>query len=202
VKIGIIAEDDSDVGVVSALTLTLLKPRVVGFKKFVGGGCGKLRRKCAAWAVNLVEQGCPWLVVVHDLDRNNEADLRTELGRSIAQAGAAASVVLIPRREIEAWLLYDGAAIASAFREALRPRLPGNPESLPDPKNYLRELVWARYRKTYLTTVHNAAIAKRTNTALLRRSTSFSPHFTFATRVATALRLRAERDAAHTQRRR
>jgi hypothetical protein len=99
-KIGIIAEDDSDVRVLRELTLALLKPRAVGFSRFVGDGCGKLRRKCGVWAKNLVLQGCPWIVVVHDLDVYDEHDLRTRLTRAVAPARAKASVVLIPKREI------------------------------------------------------------------------------------------------------
>ena len=57
-NMGIIAEDDSDVAVIREITLALLKPHRVGFKRFVGNGCGKLRRKCEAWARNLVQQGC------------------------------------------------------------------------------------------------------------------------------------------------
>src|SRR5271157_5312842 len=116
-KIGVIAEDDSDVAVLREITRTLLKPRVVGFKSFVGGGCGKLHRKCGAWATILVKEGCPWIAVVHDLDQCDEARLRADLEEAITPAGASVSVVLIPRREIEAWLLYDSHAIAKAFRE-------------------------------------------------------------------------------------
>jgi hypothetical protein len=187
-KIGIIAEDDSDVAVLSAFTLALLRPNTPGFKKFVGRGCGKLRRKAAAWARNLVQQGCLSIVVVHDLDTHNEVQLRAQLAASIAPAGARANVVLIPKREIEAWLLYDRAAIAAVFRKTARPSLPGNPESLADPKKYLRDLVWRKYRKTYLATVHNALIAKEIDVSLLRRSSSFSPHFTFAAKVKLMLR--------------
>ena len=186
-KMGIIAEDDSDVDIVSAVTLRLLKPNVIGFKKFVGGGCGKLRRKCAAWAKDLVDRGCLWIIVVHDLDEYNEQELRGELTASIALAGAQASIVLIPRREIEAWLLYDPRAIAATFRETDLPRLPGNPESLSDPKKHLRDLVQKRYHKIYLNTVHNGPIAQRINVALLRRSNSFLPHFTFTRNVAAML---------------
>ncbi len=178
-KIGIIAEDESDVAVVREITLNLLKPKVVGFKRFLGGGCGKLRRKCSAWARNLVCQGCPCVVVVHDLDVHNEKQLRADLANAIKPAGATATVVLIPRREIEAWLLYDGAAIASAFRERRPPRLPGNPESLVDPKKHLRDLIWKKYRKEYLNTVHNAVIAKEIDVLCLRDCRSFLPHLTF-----------------------
>src|SRR5271157_2682991 len=169
-KMGIIAEDDSDVGVLREMTLALLKPHAIGFSRFVGDGCGKLRRKCGAWAKNLVLQGCPWIVVVHDLDVCKEQELRAQLNRAIAPAKANASVVLIPKREIEAWLLYDGAAIATAFSERKPPKIPGNPESLPDPKKHLRDLIWRKYRKEYLNTLHNPQIAKHIDLALLRKS--------------------------------
>jgi hypothetical protein len=186
-KMGIIAEDDSDVGVLRELTLALLKPHAIGFSRFVGDGCGKLRRKCGAWAKNLVRQGCPWIVVVHDLDVYDEQQLRAQLTRAIAPAQARASVVLIPKREIEAWLLYDGAAIAKAFSESEPPRIPGNPESLPDPKKHLRDLIWKKYRKEYLNTVHNLLIAKHIKLALLKQSGSFAPHLVFTRNVRGSL---------------
>lgn len=187
-KIGIIAEDDSDVAVLREITLVLLKPHRIGFSRFVGGGCGKLRRKCGAWARILVRQGCPWIVVVHDLDLRDEQSLRAELMRAIGPARAEASVVLIPKQEIEAWLLYDNRAIAAAFHENQRLPLPGNPESLADAKGHLRDLIWRRYRKDYLNTVHNALIAKHINVALLRHSRSFAPHFIFANTLRQRLR--------------
>ncbi len=75
-KVGIIAEDDSDADVVREMMLSLLRPHRIGFKRFVGNGCGKLRRKCGAWAAILVRQGCPWIMVVHDLDVYDERRLR------------------------------------------------------------------------------------------------------------------------------
>jgi hypothetical protein len=184
---GIIAEDDSDVAVVSAMTLKLLTPQVIRFKKFVGGGCGKLRRKCSAWARNLVERDCRWIIVVHDLDQNNEIQLRAELTALVAPAEAQSTIVLLPKREIEAWLLYDARAIAGAFRETLLPPLPGNPENLRDPKRHLGDLVWRKYQKPYLNTLHNGLIAERMNVQLLRRSASFTPHFEFARQIAAAI---------------
>jgi hypothetical protein len=184
-KFGIIAEDDSDVAVVRQMTLKLLKPHKIGFKRFVGNGCGKLRRKCGAWARYLVQQGCPCLIVVHDLDTCDEAELRPKLMAAICPSGAEVSVVLIPKREIEAWLLYDGAALASAFNESKAPPLPADPEKLTDPKTYLRELVWKKYRKRYLHTLHNEKIAEHIQISLLKPSASFAPHFVFAAKVQT-----------------
>lgn len=187
-KMGIIAEDDSDVAVVREVTLSLLKPHRIGFRRFVGHGCGKLRRKCGAWARILVLQGCPCITVVHDLDVQDERRLRAQLTEAIAPARARASVVLIPKREVEAWLLYDGAAIAAAFKENQQPRLPGNPESLLDPKEHLRDLIWKKYGKQYLNTVHNARIAEHIDVSLLRRSASFAPHPVFTAVVKKMFR--------------
>jgi hypothetical protein len=186
-KIGIIAEDDSDVAVIREITLTLLKPRAVGFRQFVGNGCGKLRRKCGAWSRTLVSQGCPWIVVVHDLDLYNGNELRLELDNAISPAGASVSVILIPKREIEAWLLFDGAAIARAFRMSQPPKLPGNPESLPDPKRHLSDIIWRKYRKDYLNTLHNALIAKHIVVSRLQGSRSFVPHLQFTAAVKSVL---------------
>jgi len=186
-KMGIIAEDESDVGVLREVTLALLKPDVIGFCGRIGNGCGKLRRKCGIWAQNLVSQGCSWIVVVHDLDENNEQQLRTKLSLAIAPARAKASVVLIPKREIEAWLLYDASAIAAAFRERKPPRVPGNPEALVDPKKHLRDLVRKKYDREYLSTIHNQLIAKHINLALLKKSGSFMPHVNFTNSVKEML---------------
>jgi hypothetical protein len=186
VKMGIIAEDHSDVAVVSEITRKLIRPRKLGFKSFVGNGCGKLRRKCAAWASNLVYQGCNWVLIIHDLDANDEEELRTKLTDSIQDCGAETTIVLIPKHEIEAWLMYDAAAIAAAFRESTKLPLPGNPESIRDPKKYLSELIKRKYRKTYLNTVHNTLIARHIDVSHLRQSRSFSPHFGFAANVKAA----------------
>jgi len=187
-NIGIIAEDESDVAVVKELTMSLLGNYCVGFKHFVGGGCGKLRRKCGAWARILVHKGCSRIVVVHDLDENIEETLRAEISAEIAPANAEGSIVLIPRREIEAWLLYDAGAIATAFKETRYPPLPGKPESIQDPKKTLRDLVQRRYKREYLYTVHNSRIAEHIDTALLRESRSFAPHFDFTATVREQLR--------------
>jgi len=182
-KIGIIAEDDSDVMVIKELTRSLLQPRKIGFKRFVGNGCGKLRRKCHAWAETLVRQGCSWIVVVHDLDRYDEKELRAELNHAIANVRAKSTVVLIPRCMIEAWLLYDAEAVARAFNERKKPKLPYDPESLPDPKDYLEKLVNNEYDKQYLNTKHNELIARHININLLAKSRSFAPHPPFVLKI-------------------
>ena len=187
-KLGIIAEDDSDVGVVSQLTRRMVRPKKIGFKRFVGNGCGKIMRKCRAWAEILVRQGCLWVVVVHDCDRNEENALRQKLKAAVAGVNTRASIVLIPVREIEAWLLFDPKAIASTFREGKKPVLPGDPESLQDPKKKLGEIVWKTYRKQYLNTVHNEIIAKNLDPQFLKKARSFELYPPFVGALKRELR--------------
>lgn len=186
-KIGIIAEDDSDVAVIVELTFRLVKRRNIGTSRFVGHGCGKLRRKCGAWAANLVQRGCHAIIAVHDLDDYDEQSLRNELTKAVRAAKPKLDVVLIPKRELEAWLLYDANAIALVFRNSRRPNLPGDPESVGDPKRFLRELVRRTYRREYLNTVHNAEIAKHIELTKLKKSHSFLPHITFSEKLRDLL---------------
>jgi len=187
-KMGIIAEEKNDVEVLKALTLRLLRPKHIGFKSFVGHGSGKLRSKCRAWVENLVNGGCSWIAVVHDLDINNERILRAELTSAIDTVRTKGNVVLIPKKEIESWLLYDANAIAKAFKDRRLPRLLGNPETLRDPKKYLRDIIWSKYRKPYLHTVHNEMIAKHIRITCLARSSSFTPHRPFVRQIKQTLR--------------
>ncbi len=187
VKLGIIAEDESDVAVLREITLSLLRPEKVGFKHFVGRGSGKIRRKCRVWADVLLRSGCKWIAVVHDLDEYDERGLRAQLAKSLKGIKAWAMVILIPKKEIETWLLYDSEAIASTFDLRIRPKLPPNPESLSDPKKYLRDLVWQNYRRDYINTLHNAAIAKGVRPARLASCGSFQPHPVFVSSVREGL---------------
>jgi hypothetical protein len=91
------------------------------------------------------------VVVVHDCDRNDEKALRQKLEAAVVGVNAHASVVLIPVREIEAWLLFDSKAIASTFKKEKKPHLPGDPESLQNPKKTLGEIIWKRLLQGTLT---------------------------------------------------
>ena len=186
--LGIIAEDHSDVAILKEIALTLLKPKKVGIKQFVGKGCGKLRRKCRAWAENLVKQGCPWVIVAHDLDKNDEAKLRTELEGMIAEVKFRASVVLIPVREIEAWLMYDSDALRLVFNGHSNPHLPGAPQSLPDAKKALGNLIWRSFRKDYVSTIHNERIAKKINLLRLQKAKSFGQYPEFIKKIAKQIK--------------
>ena len=144
-------------------------------RKFVGNGCGKLRKKCAAWARLLAAAGCDHIIVVHDLDRNNEADLRAAIESSVSKENFPNSIVVIPIEEIEAWLLADVDAIKTVFGLSKTPKAISNCEEVSSPKEHLRDLVWRLGRKRYLNTTHNQKIAKSMSVSSLQRCPSYLP---------------------------
>jgi Domain of unknown function (DUF4276) len=144
------------------------------------------------WGSPLLALGVPhpfdrYILCERDPLSQRALRVRVTLTAAIQPARARAYVVLIPKREIEAWLLCDARAIARAFNENQHPPLPGNPELLTDPKKHLRDLIWRRYRKDYLNAVHNGVIAKHVNAALLSKCPSFAPHYVFVAAVRQLL---------------
>lgn len=173
--VGIIAEDASDVEVLVSIMSKLVDSSSYSTKKFVGHGCGTLRRKCNAWAKNLLRRGCTCLVIIHDLDDNVETELRQELEELLADVQCGNMLVLIPVREIEAWLLTDANALKSVFNMSRLPKLPGDPESLPDPKRTLRDIVRKMTNKQYANTIHNKKIAESIAISKMKKCHSFRP---------------------------
>lgn len=176
VHIGVIAEEYNDIDVLYQLTSKLIPENSFSFSKFVGHGCGKLRRKCKAWARNLIYRGCSHLVVMHDLDDNNEGKLRQQLEQSAHGLAFTGSLILIPVHEVEAWLLCDAAALRAVFSMKKQPKLPARPERIQSPKEHLRDLVWRASKKHYVNTIHNSRIASRMLIESLEVCKSFGPY--------------------------
>ena len=180
-RIGIIAEEKNDVEVLYEITAKIIPENSFTFKQFVGHGCGKLRKKCAAWAENLVQKGCTRIVVVHDLDRHDEPELRQKLEAAIDGLDCERSLVLIPIEELEAWLLTDKHAIRDVFKMRRLPKIPRNTERIKDPKEFLESIVKRNSKTNYLNTVHNRRIANALALDEVKRCKSFAQYPEFVT---------------------
>ena len=177
-RIGVIAEEVNDVDVLYEYTGKIIKQNQFSMPKFVGHGCGALRRKCQAWAQNLVTKGCTHIVVLHDLDRNDEKVLRGELDSSVKEFKEI-SIVLIPIEELEAWLLADPEAIQKVFNMQKTPNISQHPERIKSPKEYLATLVAKGSKSIYINTMHNRKLAAAQKLTSLKKCPSFSSYPTF-----------------------
>jgi len=173
--VGLIAEDKSDIAVINEILGRYYASNAYSIKKYVGNGCGKLKQKCASWADNLVKRGCDFILIFHDLDKNDENALRKTLKDKIDTANIDHYLIIIPIEELEAWLLSDPKALKNTFNLKKAPRVIKNTESIDSPKEYLRDLIWRSGRVRYLNTVHNVKIARNISTTNYRRCKSFKP---------------------------
>jgi len=180
--VGVIAEDNCDVDSVGVLIHRIADNEHIGIKKFVGKGCGKLRRKCHAWAEDLKRRGCSLLVLIHDLDDNDLEDLRGEIQNALNPCPITIHLICIPVQEFEAWLLSDPKAIRTAMRLKNTPNVKFTPETINCPKEYLSKLIYkaSNREKIYINTKHNSKIAAEISIDLtLSKCPSFIPLYTF-----------------------
>jgi Domain of unknown function (DUF4276) len=175
IELGILAEEQNDVDVMSIVVRRMSPGTKIGVRQFLGHGCGKLRNKCRDWAQQLKNRGCSTLLLVHDLDRASLPELRATLSGILSPNPFAQSIILIPVEELEAWLMSDPNALKKAFSLKKIPKCPGNPETVANPKEMLRDLIWKESgkEKRYRNTVHNARIAEHVALNALRRCSIF-----------------------------
>lgn len=173
-KLGVIAEDKSDVEVVSAILEKYAPKNDFVVKKFVGNGCGRLRNKCRTWTETLLKGGCAHVLIFHDLDRNEEAKLFKALRDKVPVREFPNSLIVIPIEEMEAWLLADEDAISKAFslKQSLK-RVP-DPENVQSPKEEIGHIVWSAAKKRYVNTVHNVKIASVASRDNFMRCSSYA----------------------------
>ena len=185
--LGVIAEDVSDVEVLKVISQKVAsKPFSVRY--FVGQGCGRIKNKCSSWARTLKARGCNLLVVVHDLDDRNASQLRQSLHGALGASPIPEHVIVIPIRELEAWLLADHRAIEKTFRFKKPLAQIANPESIMRPKERLRDIIYQKSNRRiiYVNTIHNPQIANNCSISNFKRCASFQPLEQFLIRVLGA----------------
>lgn len=182
--LGVIAEDTSDVDVLNIIVRKIAR-KPYSIRRFVGHGCGRIRKQCRGWAQTLKDRGCQLLVIVHDLDANNLQQLERTLREALGASPIAEHIIVIPVRELEAWLLADHKAIERTFRFKSPLGQVANPEGIQRPKERLRDLIYQKSGKRiiYVNTIHNARIAANCAITNLRRCNSFQPLERFVVRT-------------------
>lgn len=174
-KIGVIAEDVSDVLVITEIIGKYIDRNKFSIRKFVGNGSGKLRNKCGVWAKQLLASGCDHILVFHDLDRNNSDELMADILSKVTRVKFPRSIIVIPKEEIEAWLLSDAKAIKDVFKLEKMPTRISDCETVASPKEYLRDIVWRMGRTRYLNSRHNTRLAASSSVTNLLRCRSYRP---------------------------
>lgn len=160
-SIGLIVEDLSDFDSLKSLISRIAGKSNIPFKKAIGNGCGKIRRKAVSYCQNLSRKGCDLIILVHDLDRNNHVELQKELNSLIIKSPAKYNFVCIPIEEIEGWFLSDPEGIKESLGLVRVPSIKGNPELIASPKEKLEAYVYSCSNKSkiYLNTKHNSLLA-------------------------------------------
>lgn len=174
---GLITEDNSDIDVINEILKKYFEDSDFKIKKFIGNGCGKIKSKCDSWTKTLIKSGCNHVLIFHDLDRNKESELRQSLEKKVKNYEE--SLVIIPKEELESWLLSDPKAIKSVFK--LNKEFPTflDCESIKSPKERIAKEVYKLGKKRYINTVHNIKIAKEMKKEALINCESFIPFHKF-----------------------
>ncbi len=118
---------------------------------------------------------------MHDSDGGDAKKLREELEKLIWDVNTKLKVILIPVEELEAWLLADPKAIQQVFSMRNEPKISKRPESIPNPKEFLAQIVQKGSKANFLNTIHNKKIAKEQKLQSLDRCPSFNPYPEFLT---------------------
>ncbi|UWX56249.1 DUF4276 family protein [Maribacter litopenaei] len=168
--IGLIVEDNSDFNSFKIIISRITKKDNLTFKKAVGNGCGKMKRKAVSYANILSKKGCDLIILVHDLDRNDINILRKELNQIINSSNAKNKFVCIPVEELEGWFLGDPEGIKDTFGLGRVPKIKGKPESVDSPKERLEDFVYqcSNKSKIYLNTKHNDLLSERLDLQKIR----------------------------------
>jgi len=183
--IGIIAEDESDYESSKTIIKRITSRTNLSFKKAIGNGCGKIRRKALAYTIDLKKRGCDTVILMHDLDRRDLEELNKDLNTKLIDSPISNKLICIPVEEIEAWFLSDPDGVKKSFSLKKKPKVKGNPETIVSPKEKLGELVYHCSEKNiyYLNTKHNELLSSAVSIELMRQKCkSFEYFYSFVSK--------------------
>lgn len=184
--LGMIVEGASDYDVLNTLLGRMCRTRY-RVLRVLSRGCGKLRTKGEAFARDLKVRGCSALVVAQDLDDQDFSVLSDSLTCLTEAVHFDKKCIVIPIREIEAWLLSDEYGIRAAFPSLRKvPAATPSPEGVLDAKGRLYDIVLAASNKRleYACSSDNVRIAKNVDIEKIRaKCPSFSAFAEFVNKL-------------------
>lgn len=165
-SIGVIVEDQTDLGAIKSIIRRLLSDPARKVLGKASKGCSMMRRKAKANVLLLVQRGCDAIIIVHDLDRNpqnqqlNDKDkLRHKLESTIEVPDGIQRCICIPVEELEAWFLADASVVSKVSRGSCSRPYP-SPELVAKPKELLFRLSRDSRGKARYSTNDNEVLAK------------------------------------------
>ena len=179
-RLGILAEDETDCQTIAVLARRLLGERT-GVSRRCSRGCANLPRKAGTWMKQLAEDGCAAIILVHDLDRNaenqqlnDEAQLRERLERLPTPLDTIRHIC-IPIEELEAWFWSDPGVLDRIAPGIGQGRARNAPDTIQRPKEKLWHLSASAHRNSRYTTQLNPELARILDLDLCaRRCPAFS----------------------------
>ena len=176
VRIGLIAEDRTDIDVIKVLAQRIVPGKISWFVQ-PGGGCGSIQRKGRRWLADFARRQATHAILLQDLDRarngelKNEAELQASL-ELIASTSQLTNLICIPVEELEAWFWACPDVLTKVARvpAVAKPE----PHRIPRPKEALERLSRDSARRPRYSTNDNAALAAVLN---LDRCAASCPSF-------------------------
>jgi hypothetical protein len=148
--VGLLGESENDCRIVTTVFQRILEERQVSVAHYrvihrAGNGASKLLGNCQRWIRELSGRGCRHIIVLHDRDRHDEAQLRAKLNAVPVPPGIR-RLVCIPVEEIEAWFFSSEQAMRLICGDAAQSR--ERPETIRNPKEELTRLSRAQPGRT------------------------------------------------------
>lgn len=175
-KFGLIGEDNGHIDCLISILKKMCNTDRISSAKFIGNGCGKVKRKAGKWAMSLKTKGCNRLILIHDLDRNNLESLSKALSEALDGNPISKSFICIPIEEIETWIISDLEIVYKHFGIRKKPKEFSNPEKICSPKEKIGEIVKKASdgEKVYLHTKHNQLIIEQIRLEKMRKCPQFN----------------------------
>lgn len=175
IKYGLIGEDSGHIDCLTAIIKKLRKTDSISYDKFIGRGCGKVKRKAQKWIELLRKKDCNRLILIRDLDQDNYNALLRELQGVIENSPISIKFICIPIEEIEAWIISDLDAVYNFFQIKKTAKEFPNPEKVKSPKEEIAKIVKKETSgaKMYLHTRHNQSLIDLTSIEKMRKCPQF-----------------------------